>query len=147
MSKEDTEIDRSEMLDREEVKVNRKVDFPKLKLNTAMSRTVTQGPFSKITHIDEESLDHSEKRKTAEQAVKFQEITNPPEEMLKSFQSSEQESVRGPRHAALAAQVMDLTHDVMPEHTWKPIKKAWDRLPPQEVMNDKVFLREWEIDI
>ena len=41
MSKEDTEIDRSEMLDREEVKVNRKIDFPKLKLNTAMSKTVT----------------------------------------------------------------------------------------------------------
>ena len=146
ISKEDTEINRSEMVDREEVKVN----FPQLKLHPTMSKTVTQGPFAKITHIDEESLDHSEKRKNAVQAMNntHQNLVSPPEEMLKSFSSKKSSfDTRGSRHMALAAPVMDLTHDVAPEHTWKPIKKAWDKLPPQPVMDDKIFLREWEHDL
>ena len=44
----------------------------------------------------------------------------------------------------LSSKVVDLTHDTLPEYNWKPIKKAYDRVPPAPTMDDKVLLREWE---
>ena len=32
----------------------------------------------------------------------------------------------------------------MPEKEWRPIQKTFDRVPPDGIINDKVFLREWE---
>ena len=39
-----------------------------------------------------------------------------------------------------------MTHDTLPEISWKPIKKRRDRIPPQRVLEEKVLLREWEMD-
>ena len=51
-----------------------------------------------------------------------------------------------PRDHAMAAKVVDLTHDALPENSWKPIRKEYDKLPAVGVLNDKVLLREWEMN-
>ena len=51
-----------------------------------------------------------------------------------------------PRDHAMAAKVVDLTHDALPENAWKPIRKEYDKLPAVGVLNDKVLLREWEMN-
>ena len=72
VSKEQTEMDRSEMVDRDDIKVN----FPLLKLNPEMSKTAQQfdgqqtGVFGKISHIDEEG--HLDFTLNAKQKIKEQ---------------------------------------------------------------------------
>ena len=48
----------------------------------------------------------------------------------------------------MAAKVIDLTHDVVPEVNWKPIRKEMNResLPPAPLLSDRVLLREWEME-
>ena len=55
-------------------------------------------------------------------------------------------SSRPMRQHQLASKVIDLTHDTLPEYSWKPIRKQYDRLPPQPIMDDKVLLLEWEME-
>ena len=75
-------------------------------------------------------------------------ISAPEQTLSGSFKNNFlNEKSLGPRSYALATKVIDLTHDTLPENKWKPIKKAWDKLPPQGVMDDKIFLREWEHDL
>ena len=151
LSKGQSEIDRSEMLDQEEVKVN----FPKLKpLHPSMSKTVQQGAFAKITHIDEEEEENLSQTKqklllTDAMNQTHQNLVSPPDEMLKTFQTQPKSYRAYDRSHMLAAKVIDLTHDTMPDRdkVWKPIMKTWDKIPPQPVMNDKIFLREWEHDV
>ena len=56
------------------------------------------------------------------------------------------ELVARSRKHAMHATVVDLTHDMLPENTWRPIKKEYDRVPPQKCLDDKVLLKEWEMN-
>ena len=48
----------------------------------------------------------------------------------------------------LSARVIDLTHDTLPENNaWRPIAKTFDKVPPQNILEDKILLRDWEGDI
>ena len=47
----------------------------------------------------------------------------------------------------MSSKVIDLTHDTLPETTWRPIDKTFDRVPPQGILGDKVLLREWEQEL
>ena len=52
-----------------------------------------------------------------------------------------------PRDHAMAANIVDLTHDALPENNgWRPIKKEYDRVPPEPVLRDKLLLREREME-
>jgi len=42
--------------------------------------------------------------------------------------------------------VIDLTHDVLPELSWRPIQKTFDRVPPSGIIDDRTLLREWELE-
>ena len=46
----------------------------------------------------------------------------------------------------MSSKLIDLTHDTLPETLWRPIKKDFDRVPPQRVLEEKTMLREWEED-
>ena len=41
--------------------------------------------------------------------------------------------------------VIDLTHDTLPEVIWKPIKKYPEKVPPANIINDKINLHSWEL--
>lgn len=83
VSKEQTEIDRSEMQIDKEVDV--KVNFPQLKLNPQMSKTAQQsnemwtgGPFSKLNRIEDEE-DWNAKTKHLKFDLKSTEQVNSPQ--------------------------------------------------------------------
>ena len=42
------------------------------------------------------------------------------------------------------ANVIDLTHDVLPERMWKAIRYEPDKVPPANIIKDVVLLRDWE---
>jgi len=46
----------------------------------------------------------------------------------------------------MQSNVIDLTHDTLPERNkyWRPIKKYEDPMPPPNIINDKVNLKNWE---
>ena len=48
----------------------------------------------------------------------------------------------------LGSKVIDLTHDTLPETTWKPIEKTFDKVPPQFYIEEKskTLLKEWEAE-
>ena len=48
----------------------------------------------------------------------------------------------------LGSKVVDFTHDTLPETTWKPIEKTFDRVPPQFYLEEKskTLLKEWEAE-
>ena len=46
----------------------------------------------------------------------------------------------------LSARVIDLTHDTLPESKWRPIQKTYDKVPPQNILEDRILLRDWEVD-
>ena len=37
-----------------------------------------------------------------------------------------------------------MTHDTLPETKWRPIEKRNDKIPPLNILEDKVLMREWE---
>ena len=43
--------------------------------------------------------------------------------------------------------MIDLTHDTLPELSWRPIEKTYDRVPPEIIMKDKILMKEWEEDM
>ena len=45
----------------------------------------------------------------------------------------------------MQSNLIDLTHDTLPEIVWRPIKKIAEALPPANVINDKVNLHAWEL--
>jgi hypothetical protein len=42
---------------------------------------------------------------------------------------------------------VDLTHDTVPETKWRPIEKFVEKVPPVPILNDRVLLRDWELDV
>jgi hypothetical protein len=45
----------------------------------------------------------------------------------------------------MQSNLIDLTHDTLPEIVWRPIKKIPEAMPPGNIINDKVNLQQWEI--
>jgi hypothetical protein len=41
--------------------------------------------------------------------------------------------------------LVDMTHDVLPEIKWRPIKKIPEEIPSAEIVNEKVNLQNWEM--
>ena len=48
------------------------------------------------------------------------------------------------RPGQMYANLIDLTHDVLPEKIWKPVRYEPDKIPPVTVLKDNVLLRDWE---
>ena len=68
---------------------------------------------------------------------------------LKYLALAEQEKPKEENKRAhqLSGRVIDLTHDTLPETKWRPIQKTYDKIPPQNILEDKILLRDWENDI
>ena len=46
----------------------------------------------------------------------------------------------------MSSKVIDMTHDTLPETSWRPIEKTYDKIPPPKDLEDKrILLREWEV--
>ena len=58
-----------------------------------------------------------------------------------------QDSEENRRAHQLSGRVIDLTHDTLPETNWRPIMKTYDKIPPQNILEDKILLRDWEADV
>ena len=54
------------------------------------------------------------------------------------------EDVRKSHH--LTSQVMDFTKDRLPETKWKPIRKEFEPFCPQNIRDDKILFRDWQVD-
>ena len=50
----------------------------------------------------------------------------------------------GIRAHQLSARLVDMTHDTLPEVKWRPVEKRVDKIPGQQILEDKVLLRDWE---
>jgi hypothetical protein len=40
-----------------------------------------------------------------------------------------------------------MTHDTLPEVKWRPVEKRVDKIPGQQILEDKVLLRDWEMAV
>jgi len=47
----------------------------------------------------------------------------------------------------MQSNVVDLTHDTLPEVVWRPIKKFPEPMPPLNIISDKVNLHAWELNL
>jgi hypothetical protein len=47
----------------------------------------------------------------------------------------------------MQSKVIDLTHDTLPEIVWRPIAKLPELVPPPNIINDKVNLMNWEMQL
>jgi hypothetical protein len=47
----------------------------------------------------------------------------------------------------MMSNLVDLTHDTLPEVEWRPIKKYQEPIPPPNVVNDKIELVMWEMGL
>jgi hypothetical protein len=45
----------------------------------------------------------------------------------------------------MQSNLVDMTHDILPENKWRPIKKIPEEVPAAEIINDKVNLQNWEM--
>ena len=65
---------------------------------------------------------------------------------MKYLEAEKAKEERGRRAHQLSARVIDLTHDTLPESHWRPIVKTYDKIPPQNILEDRILLRDWEVD-
>lgn len=65
---------------------------------------------------------------------------------LKYLAEHEKPKEENRRAHQLSARVIDLTHDTLPEEHWRPIQKTYDKIPPQNILEDRILLRDWEIE-
>ena len=71
-----------------------------------------------------------------------------PDQVLKSgYDFREEQPKDSMRAHQLSSKIVDLTHDVLPETQWRPIKKTYEKVPPAQFLtgdDTKILLKEWE---
>jgi hypothetical protein len=49
-----------------------------------------------------------------------------------------------PRYNPMCQNIIDLTHDTIHEYYWKPIIRKPEEKPAENVLKDKLLLKDWE---
>lgn len=132
---------------------DRAISFPIIQSpqNAIMSRTIQKDDQKKTYQIKLHPFPSNMKVNGAEShqevmsaATNLVQAPNQAKVNPYAYVAEKSKRSEGIRAHQLSARLVDMTHDTLPEVKWRPVEKRVDKIPGQQILEDKVLLRDWE---